>query len=45
MKLKAATDVFGSVVEIGQTDFVRQVTEASRDIWVVVFMYKQGCDF
>lgn len=34
---------FGSVVEIGSADFVREVTHAGPELWVVVHLYKDGC--
>jgi hypothetical protein len=33
---------FGSVEELEKRDFVRLVTDASRDIWVVLLLYKPG---
>lgn len=34
---------FGSVLEIGSADFVREVTHAGADVWVIVLLYKDGC--
>nr|CAD1821083.1 unnamed protein product [Ananas comosus var. bracteatus] len=33
---------FGSVVPISGSDFVREVSQAPPDVWVVVFLYKDG---
>ncbi|XP_078434037.1 thioredoxin superfamily protein [Wolffia australiana] len=33
---------FGSVVQITGSDFVREVSKASPDLWVVVLLYKDG---
>eukprot|EP00262_Sarcandra_glabra_P006736 TRINITY_DN1922_c0_g2_i1.p1 TRINITY_DN1922_c0_g2~~TRINITY_DN1922_c0_g2_i1.p1 ORF type:complete len:296 (-),score=52.58 TRINITY_DN1922_c0_g2_i1:98-862(-) len=33
---------FGSVVPITGADFVREVSQAPSDVWVVVFLYKEG---
>ncbi|PUZ58395.1 hypothetical protein GQ55_5G506800 [Panicum hallii var. hallii] len=33
---------FGSIVPITGSDFVREVSQAPSDIWVVVFLYKDG---
>jgi hypothetical protein len=33
---------FGTLMEIGQTDYKSEVTNAAEDIFVVVFLYKQG---
>ncbi|XXG45051.1 hypothetical protein AAC387_Pa02g0237 [Persea americana] len=33
---------FGSVVPIAGSDFVREVSQAPEDVWVVVFLYKDG---
>jgi hypothetical protein len=35
---------FGEMHEISKPDFIREVTEASKKCWVVVFLYKQGLD-
>ena len=31
---------FGHMVDISQTEFVREVTQASKEVWVVCFLYK-----
>lgn len=43
-ELKKAARVarFGSVLQISGSDFVREVTQAPQDVWVVVFLYKDG---
>ncbi|CAH9099400.1 unnamed protein product [Cuscuta europaea] len=33
---------FGSVIPISGSDFVREVSQAPQDIWVVVMLYKDG---
>lgn len=33
---------FGSVIPISGSDFVREVSQASPDVWVVVILYKDG---
>lgn len=33
---------FGSVIPISGSDFVREVSQAPEDIWVVVLLYKDG---
>lgn len=34
---------FGSVTDIGGADFVREVTHAGPNVWVVLHLYKDGC--
>ncbi|KAF9607273.1 hypothetical protein IFM89_033480 [Coptis chinensis] len=43
-EIKEATKVsrFGSVIPISGVDFVREVSQAESDVWVVVFLYKEG---
>ncbi|KAG0493825.1 hypothetical protein HPP92_004819 [Vanilla planifolia] len=48
-EIRAAARVsrFGSVLPITGSDFVREVSQASSDLWVVVLLYKDGlpeCD-
>ena len=33
---------FGSILPITGSDFVREVSQVPSDIWVVVFLYKDG---
>lgn len=33
---------FGSVTPISGSDFVREVSQAPSDVWVVVILYKEG---
>lgn len=35
---------FGSVIPISGSDFVREVSQAPSDVWVVVILYKEGYD-
>ncbi|XP_062020757.1 uncharacterized protein LOC133737163 [Rosa rugosa] len=43
-ELREAAEVasFGSVVPISGSDFVREVSQAPLDVWVVVILYKEG---
>ena len=43
LKKAAQAKRFGSVVDIGGSDFVREVTHAGPDVWVVLHLYKDGC--
>ncbi len=43
LKKAAQTKRFGSVVDVGGADFVREVTHAGPDVWVVLHLYKDGC--
>ena len=36
---------YGSVTPISSSDFVREVTQASAEVWVVVCLYKDGYVF
>lgn len=36
---------FGSVQPISGSDFVREVSQAPSDVWVIVHLYKDGLDF
>jgi len=40
MKAKAARNKFGEMTSLGRVDFVREVSEASKDSWVVVFLHQ-----
>ncbi|KAL1294068.1 hypothetical protein AAHE18_19G114600 [Arachis hypogaea] len=42
MKEAAKVSRFGSVVPISGSDFVREVSQAPSDVWVVVILYKDG---
>nr|XP_029144827.1 phosducin-like protein 3 isoform X2 [Arachis hypogaea] len=42
MKEAAKVLRFGSVVPISGSDFVREVSQAPSDVWVVVILYKDG---
>ncbi|KAI4350542.1 hypothetical protein L6164_004989 [Bauhinia variegata] len=43
-EMREATKIlrFGSVVPISGSDFVREVSQAPSDVWVVVILYKDG---
>ena len=43
LKRAAAVKRFGSVLEIGSADFVREVTHAGEGVWAIVLLYKDGC--
>ncbi|KAF9438541.1 Phosducin-like protein 3 [Entomortierella beljakovae] len=40
IKQEMSVDKFGEVQHIYKTDFVREVTDASKDVWVVAYLYK-----
>lgn len=40
MQAQAAKEKFGEVTEISKPDFIREVTEASKEHYVVVHLYK-----
>ncbi|KAF9584557.1 Phosducin-like protein 3 [Lunasporangiospora selenospora] len=40
IKLELSEDKFGEVEHIYKTDFVREVSDASKNIWVVCYLYK-----
>jgi hypothetical protein len=40
IKAKAARNKFGEMTSLGRVDFVREVSEASKDSWVVVFLHQ-----
>ncbi|WCJ27497.1 Thioredoxin superfamily protein [Euphorbia peplus] len=42
MKVTANIPKFGSVLQISGSDFVRQVSQAPPEVWVVVILYKDG---
>ena len=42
MKAKATAARFGELYEISKGDWVREVTEASRDVSVVALLYEDG---
>ncbi|KAF8928147.1 Phosducin-like protein 3 [Dissophora ornata] len=41
IKQQMSEDKFGEIQHIYKTDFVREVSEASKDVWVVVYLYKE----
>jgi len=48
MQAEAMKSHFGELIEISQTEYTKEVTNAPPDIYVVVFLYKQGiphCQF
>ncbi|CAG8524553.1 1279_t:CDS:2 [Diversispora eburnea] len=40
MKAEVSRERFGHVMQISKPDFVREVSEASKDVWVVVHLFK-----
>lgn len=42
LKEEAARERFGEVYPLAKADFVRDVSEASKELWVVVEMFKDG---
>ena len=42
MQANMLRNKFGSLIEISQVDYKQEVTNAPADLYVVVFLYKQG---
>ena len=42
VRAAAARNRFGSVLPLGREDFVREVTEGSKEAWVVLLLFKEG---
>lgn len=42
MQAQAAKEKYGQITEISKPDFVKQVTEASKECHVVVHLYKDS---
>jgi len=42
MRQEMSEDKFGEIQHIYKTDFIREVSDASKDIWVVAFLYKES---
>lgn len=42
MREEAKVLRFGSIIPISGSDFVREVSQAPPDVWVVVHLYKEG---
>lgn len=42
MREAAKVARFGSVISITGSDFVREVSQAPPDVWVVVILHKEG---
>ncbi|CAG8700428.1 7137_t:CDS:2 [Acaulospora morrowiae] len=40
MKAEASREKFGHVMQISKPDFIKEVTEASKEVWVVVHLFK-----
>lgn len=41
IKQELSEDKFGEIQHIYKTDFVREVSDASKEVWVVAFLYKE----
>ncbi|KAF8983322.1 Phosducin-like protein 3 [Entomortierella lignicola] len=41
IKQELSEDKFGDIQHIYKTDFIREVSEASKDVWVVAYLYKE----
>lgn len=41
IKQEMSEDKFGEIQHIYKTDFVREVSDASKDVWVVAYLYKE----
>ncbi|KAF9982985.1 Phosducin-like protein 3 [Mortierella antarctica] len=41
IKQELSEDKFGEIQHIYKTDFVREVSDASKDVWVVAYLYKE----
>ncbi|GBG29384.1 Phosducin-like protein [Hondaea fermentalgiana] len=44
LKAEAARHRFGDVLPLSRQDFIREVTDASRECWVVLEMFKDGIE-
>ncbi|KAE8656335.1 54S ribosomal protein L23 [Hibiscus syriacus] len=42
MRKAAKVSKYGSVMQISGSDFVREVSQAPQNVWVVVLLYKEG---
>lgn len=42
MRAMAAKEKFGDLVQISKPEFVREVTEASKECWVVVHLFNNA---
>ncbi|RIA86258.1 thioredoxin-like protein [Glomus cerebriforme] len=40
MKAEASQEKFGQLIQISKPDFIREVTEASQEVWVIVHLFK-----
>ncbi|CAG8434496.1 10534_t:CDS:2 [Funneliformis caledonium] len=41
MKVEASGEKFGQVIHISKPDFIKEVTEASKEVWVVVHLFNE----
>lgn len=44
MKELANKSKYGEVQEISAEDYVKEVNNAGKDVWVVLYLYKSGYD-
>lgn len=42
MRQEKKVPLFGSVEQIGSSDFVREITNAGEEVWVVLHLFKDG---
>ena len=42
MKEAMLQNKFGSLTQISEPNFVKEVTEASKEVWVVLLLFKDG---
>ena len=42
MREEAKTPLFGTVEQISGSDYVREITNAGEDVWVVLHLFKDG---
>ncbi|CAI2163308.1 4965_t:CDS:2 [Funneliformis geosporum] len=41
IKAEASYEKFGQVIQISKPDFIKEVTEASQEVWVIVHLFKE----
>jgi hypothetical protein len=40
MKAETSQEKFGQLTQISKPDFIKEVTDASQEVWVVVHLFK-----
>jgi hypothetical protein len=43
MKAEASREKYGQLTQISKPDFIKEVTEASQEVWVIVHLFKDPC--